>query len=72
MTERVLTPAEVRDRIRASRNTTYALIASGAIRSVRLGDGRNSPIRVPESAIDDFLAGRPSSLVASTGSTENR
>jgi len=61
MTEQVLKAAEVQKRIRASRNTTYALIASGAIRSVRLGDGANAPIRVTESALRDFLDGRTGS-----------
>jgi excisionase family DNA binding protein len=69
MAERVLTPAEVQARIRAGRNTTYGLIASGAIRSVRLGDSPNAPIRIPESAVDEFLAGRAVSLVASIGSS---
>jgi len=72
MTERVLKPAEVQTRIRAGRNKTYDLIASGAIRSVRLGDGPNAPIRIPESAVDEFLAGHtPTSLVASLGPAED-
>ena len=57
MTERVLTPAEVGAALRVSRNTMYSLIASGGIRHVRVGEGRNAAIRVPESAVTEFLAG---------------
>jgi predicted DNA-binding transcriptional regulator AlpA len=69
MPERALKVPEVQERLgNASRYSTYGLIASGAIRSVRLGTGRNAPIRVPESAVDEFLSGlKPGSLIASLG-----
>ena len=68
MSERVLKPAEVQERLRASRGKVYDLLAAGTIRSVRLGDRPNSPIRIPESAVVEFLAGR-TSLVASADTT---
>lgn len=38
-----------------SRTTTYALIASGQLRSVKIGRAR----RVPRSALTDFVDGLP-------------
>lgn len=58
MTERVMTPAEVSEALRIGRNSTYSLIASGGIRHVRVGEGKNAAIRVPESAVTEFLAGK--------------
>ena len=60
MTERLLNVEQLRDemgRQHISRNTAYNLIASGKIRHVRTGPGRNARILIPESAIAEFLAG---------------
>jgi len=48
----VLTVPEVAEYLRQSRNSAYALVASGAIRSVRVG---TRAIRVPKSALIEFL-----------------
>lgn len=52
--EPVLKVDEVAQRLRVERNTVYNLVASGALRSVRLG----RVIRIPESAVAEFLGGR--------------
>ncbi len=46
-------PAEVAARLKVSRATVYALVKSGALRHRRVG----LQIRVPTSALDEFLAG---------------
>lgn len=48
-----LKPDEVGPLIGVGRNSVYALIKSGRLRSIRLG----KKILVPLSAIDDFLSG---------------
>ena len=79
MRERLLSVEGLRDQLRdengrsISRNTTYNLIASGAIRHVRAGTGRNARILVPESAVAEFLSGsRPAAMVASVGGDPDR
>ncbi|HTL42310.1 MAG TPA: helix-turn-helix domain-containing protein [Pseudolysinimonas sp.] len=69
MVERLLTVDELRDELQhIGRNTAYNLVATGMIRHVRTGTGRNARILIPESAVADYLAGRtPASLVASVG-----
>lgn len=56
--EPVLTVPEVAQHLGIERQLAYRLIGSGAIRSIRLGSGRNPHIRVPESALRDFIAGQ--------------
>jgi len=77
MAERVLTVDGLCESIRdeqgrkLGRNTAYNLIASGMIRHVRTGTGKNARILIPESALDEFLAGQgPASLVASIGAAK--
>ena len=48
-----LTVEEVAERLRCNRNTAYALVASGAIPSVRVG----RLIRIPVAGYEDYLAG---------------
>ncbi len=48
----ILTVAELAKFLRQSRNSAYALVAAGAIRSVRVGE---RAIRVPKGALIDFL-----------------
>jgi excisionase family DNA binding protein len=47
-------PAEVAARLKVSRATVYALAKSGQLRHRRVG----LQIRVPLSALDEFLGGR--------------
>jgi excisionase family DNA binding protein len=56
----VLTVQEVRKILRIGRNQAYALIASGRVRSCRIGGA----IRVPRSALEQFVEG---SVVAGDG-----
>jgi excisionase family DNA binding protein len=49
----VLTVAQVSRLLQVGRNAAYALIASGAIRSVRVG----ATIRVPRASLLAFIAG---------------
>ncbi len=48
----VLTVPELAAFLRIGRNQAYALVASGAIRSVRIG----RVVRVPRQAVEAFLA----------------
>lgn len=52
--EPVLTVSEVMEVLGCGRRTAYDLVASGALRSVRLGRA----IRIPRSALREFLDGR--------------
>ena len=45
---------EVAKRLDCSRDAVYALIASGQLRAIRVG----RLLRVPESALADFIAGK--------------
>lgn len=49
----LLTVAEAARRLRLGRTMVYELLASGALRSVRIGRAR----RVPIGALDEFVAG---------------
>lgn len=52
-----LTAAEVAERLNVCRSTVYNLISSGRLPSHRFGKGkvRRGGIRVPETAVRDFL-----------------
>lgn len=54
----MLTAQQVADRLNVSRSTIYNLIKDGSLRSHRIGKGRVRPkgLRIPESAVDDYLA----------------
>jgi excisionase family DNA binding protein len=52
--ERLLKVPSVAERLNLSRSATYALLASGAIRSVSIGRAR----RVAESEVDRFIESR--------------
>lgn len=56
--DRMLTAQQVADRLNVSRSTIYNLIKDGSLRSHRIGKGRVRPkgLRIPESAVDDYLA----------------
>jgi len=61
MTAAVLTVAEVAQALRVGIHQAYALVNSGALRSVRVGRA----IRVPRAALDAFLD--PTSNLAQGG-----
>lgn len=48
---------EVARWLRCSQSTAYGLVASGALRHVRLGVGKGG-IRIPVDAVQEFLAKR--------------
>ncbi|MFF3128541.1 helix-turn-helix domain-containing protein [Streptomyces sp. NPDC057908] len=58
-TERRLTAAEVADSLNVSLTAVYRLVRSGDLRSHRHGTGKIRPrgLRVPESAVVEYLAG---------------
>lgn len=45
--------SEIAKKLGVSRNTAYALVRNGALRSIRVG----RQIRVPRSALEDYLNG---------------
>lgn len=47
--------SEIAKKLGISKNTAYALVRSGALRSIRVG----RQIRVPRSALEDYLNGKP-------------
>lgn len=49
--ERLLTVEETADRLNVGRSTTYSLVASGELESIKIGKLR----RVPESAVQKFI-----------------
>lgn len=51
-TPRVYTVPEVAQVLRIGRGAAYALVNSGQLRAIRVG---NRTIRVPADAVDDFL-----------------
>lgn len=53
--ERVYRVREVAQHLGVTPDSVYALIASGALRKINVG----RLIRVPESALSDLIAGRP-------------
>lgn len=50
-----LSVQQVAELLEVSRNTAYTLVRSGALRSIRVG----RQIRVPRSALEDYLNGEP-------------
>jgi excisionase family DNA binding protein len=52
----VLTVSELSKALRVARRSAYVLVASGQIRSVRVGPAGRG-IRIPRSALEEFLAG---------------
>jgi excisionase family DNA binding protein len=53
--DRMYPPAEAAARLGVSVSKLYRLITDGRINAVRLGDRPGSAIRVPASALDDFI-----------------
>jgi excisionase family DNA binding protein len=58
--ESVLTVYELARALRVGERSAYLLVASGQIRSVRVGP-KGRGIRIPRAALDEFLAGENSS-----------
>lgn len=58
-TERRLTAAEVAELLNVSLTAVYRLVRSGELHSHRHGTGKIRPrgLRVPESAVTEYLAG---------------
>ncbi len=56
--ERLLRAQEVADRLNVHVSTVYRLADSGRLRAHRIGEGRlrKRGLRVPESAVTDYLA----------------
>ncbi|MCZ4536963.1 excisionase family DNA-binding protein [Gordonia terrae] len=52
MSNRLLKPAEAFERLGVANTKGYAILKSGALRSVKIGRNR----RIPEDAIDEFIA----------------
>lgn len=52
----VLTVYELASELRVGERSAYLLVASGQIRSVRVGP-KGRGIRIPRAALDEFLAG---------------
>jgi excisionase family DNA binding protein len=50
----VLTVAELADELRVGQHAAYSLVASGQIRSVRIGQ-KGGGIRIPRQALREFL-----------------
>jgi excisionase family DNA binding protein len=50
----LLTPEEVFSRLRIGKTLGYKLLASGGVRSLRVGAGKRA-IRVTEEALDDYI-----------------
>jgi excisionase family DNA binding protein len=61
MRERLLTVKEAAERLNASAALVYDLVGARKMRSCRIGNGRGR-IRIPESAIDEYLASVTSSV----------
>jgi excisionase family DNA binding protein len=59
--QRLLTVAEVAERLRLSRWSVYRLIESGRVPAIRLGSGVMSPIRVSETELAEWLLGEDES-----------
>ncbi len=54
--DRLLTVKEAATRLGTSERFPRRLIAEGRIDYVKLGESRNGPVRIPESALDRFVA----------------
>lgn len=53
--DRLLTVAEVAERLGTTDRFPRRLIAEGRIDYVKLGHGRNGPVRIPEAALAAFI-----------------
>lgn len=53
---RLLTVAEAAERLGTTERFPRRLIAEGRIEYVKLGEGRNGPVRIAESALEEFIA----------------
>lgn len=51
----LLTPAEVCERLGISERSLKSLLRSGAIRAAKIGSAPNSPWRISEEAIADYI-----------------
>lgn len=54
---KLLTVREVAERLRVSRWTVYRKVESGEIPAVRLGEGKQSPVRIDPAELDEWLRG---------------
>lgn len=54
--DRLLTVSEAAERLGTTERFPRRLIAEGRIDYVKLGTGRNGPVRIPESALRAFIA----------------
>ncbi len=54
--DRLLTVGEAAERLGTTERFPRRLIAEGRIDYVKLGEGRNGPVRIPESALEAFVA----------------
>ena len=52
---RLLTVVEVAERLSASDRYVRRLLFEGRIAFVKLGDGKRSPVRIPEKALEAFI-----------------
>lgn len=55
MAQKVYTVAELATMLRCGRNQAYAFVASGAVRSIKVG----SAIRIPAAEVDRVLGPKP-------------
>ncbi len=61
---RLLTIAEVAERLRVSRQTVWRRVRDGSIPAVRLGDVPHSPLRIDERALMAWVYGLPDAGVS--------
>lgn len=54
-TDRLLTVGQAAERLGTSERFPRRLIAEGRIEYVKLGEGRNGPVRIAESVLDAFI-----------------
>ena len=55
--DKLLTPQEAADHLRLTRKHLLMLCADGTIPSVKMGDQKNSPVRIPAGALAQYLQG---------------
>jgi excisionase family DNA binding protein len=63
MSGRLLKPTEAAERLAYSKATVYEFIRAGRLRAVRTGPGADW--RIPEDALDEFVASLDSNQAAS-------
>jgi excisionase family DNA binding protein len=56
VSDELLTPTQVAERLVLSTGTVYRYIAEGRLRATKLGDAANSPVRVLASEVERFAA----------------